>query len=89
MYGVLDSIFATKKSQSITTWRRRGITWYKKGFNLHGNFLTAKRITHRMGEKKAIDGSNGLQLRSYQLEMLEENMHRNIIVAVCTKEERI
>lgn len=35
-----------------------------------------------MGENEEIDGSVGLQLRSYQLEMLEENMHRNIIVAV-------
>lgn len=35
-----------------------------------------------MDEKKDIDGSTGFQLRSYQLEMLEENMHRNIIVAV-------
>ena len=36
-----------------------------------------------MGEKKQSDGPTGLQLRSYQLEMLAENMHKNIIVAVC------
>jgi hypothetical protein len=35
-----------------------------------------------MGEIDEQDGSAGLQLRAYQLEMLEENMRRNIIVAV-------
>lgn len=35
-----------------------------------------------MGELEAIEDSSGYQLRSYQLEMLEENMRRNIIVAV-------
>lgn len=35
-----------------------------------------------MDESQESDGWMGLQLRSYQLEMLEENMQRNIIVAV-------
>jgi hypothetical protein len=35
-----------------------------------------------MEDDEEFDGSVGLQLRSYQLEMLEENMQRNIIVAV-------
>lgn len=45
--------------------------------------LRKKKVTLRMGEEKESDGPIGLQLRSYQLEMLEENMHTNIIVAVC------
>jgi hypothetical protein len=35
-----------------------------------------------MGADEEVDGSVELQLRSYQLEMLEENMQKNIIVAV-------
>lgn len=36
-----------------------------------------------MDEGQESDGWVKLQLRPYQLEMLEENMQRNIIVAVC------
>lgn len=47
---------------------------------------TTKTLILRMGENEETVGSVGVQLRSYQLEMLEENMRRNIIVAVRERE---
>ena len=58
------------------------LSYYETGFNSVQAAPTTKKSIIRMSENEEIDGSVGIQLRSYQLEMLEENMQRNIIVAV-------